>query len=31
MSKRTQKIAVWACLIVMVLGTVASIAAYLIR
>lgn len=31
MSKKAQKIAVWAMLLVMVLGTIAGIAAYLIR
>ncbi len=31
MSKKVQKIAVWSMLIVMVLGTLAGIAAYLLR
>ena len=31
MSKKTQKIAVWTMLIVMVIGTLAGIAAYLLR
>ena len=31
MSKKIQKIAVWSMLLVMVLGTLAGIAAYLLR
>lgn len=31
MNKKVQKIAVWSMLLVMVLGTIAGIAAYLIR